>query len=590
MNSQKKYLSTVRKTATAFAVYWVSILLAGHPITIDGLFHDWNNVPVSYTDIQGDGGQVDFANIKITYDNEFLFIYFNFYDGEFLLQKWNDIHLLIDMDNDSTTGHPIYGIGAELDWAFGDRSGVYYIMLDMIAIDQQNLTLRMAPTITADEFEICISRSSYIVTMDNTQTLEQGQVILAAGSANSDKLPSEYGGVFFAIGTDTIAPAVPISFNKGEDTDLRLVSHNVWNSSITDPANENYFKRIYQALNPDIVALQEIYSNSNQLQSLFNDWFPDEQWYLSNQFRDNIIVSKYPIIAQDVVTMSERTMVALLNTTADLGTNLLIFNSHLACCENDESRQNDVDEFVSVWRGWRENNDGPFTLAANTPFVHVGDFNLVGDRQQLTTLTTGDILDEDQFGSDFALDWDGTAITDLFSRHSHKRMGYTWRSDNSSYSPGKLDYILYTDSILDTANHFVLHTLTMDSTALAEYGLDALDSYHSSDHAPRVLDFRPLEIVHIGATFHPHLINIKPPFPNPFNGSTQIQLELKDQVLLQVNIVDITGRKVHTYNKGLFAAGLHNIAIDMSNFSTGIYFLQFLVDDYVQTFKIAVVQ
>ena len=32
-------------------------------------------------------------------------------------------------------------------------------------------------------------------------------------------------------------------------------------------------------------------------------------------------------------------------------------------------------------------------------------------------------------------------MIDLFSRHSHKRMGYTWRNDGSSYNPGKLEDI-----------------------------------------------------------------------------------------------------------------------------------------------------
>ena len=50
--------------------------MAGHPITIDGQFQDWENVPIAYSDMEQDGMSADFANIKITYDMEFLFIYF----------------------------------------------------------------------------------------------------------------------------------------------------------------------------------------------------------------------------------------------------------------------------------------------------------------------------------------------------------------------------------------------------------------------------------------------------------------------------------------------------------------------------------
>ena len=73
-----------------------------------------------------------------------------------------------------------------------------------------------------------------------------------------------------------------------------------------------------------------------------------------------------------------------------------------------------------------KNGLGPFTLEYDTPIVHVGDFNLVGYRQQLTTLTDGDIVYEASYGIDFLPDWDDSPLTDLFSRQTHIRMGYTW--------------------------------------------------------------------------------------------------------------------------------------------------------------------
>jgi len=62
-----------------------SVLMGGHPITIDGQFPDWANVPLAYSDMEGDGMSADFADVKITYDQEFLFIYFNYHNGEFLM-------------------------------------------------------------------------------------------------------------------------------------------------------------------------------------------------------------------------------------------------------------------------------------------------------------------------------------------------------------------------------------------------------------------------------------------------------------------------------------------------------------------------
>ena len=572
------------------AVIFSSFLYSGHPITIDGLFDDWAEVDISYSDSQGDGVDADFADIKITYDNDFLFIYFNVHDGEYLMQDWNEFHLYIDADNDTTTGYYINGIGAELDWLFGDRSGSYYIMDGIIDIYQNDLTLRMAPTITNHEFEICISRNSNVLTMDGTQVLVEGKVILTDTGPNADQIPDENGGISFSIGEDYIMPPTPITFDKRDETDIRLVTHNVWNSSLLDPNYEVYFQRIYQALDPDIVALQEMYENTNQLHSLFNDWFPDEQWYVSSQFRDNIIISKYPVLEEDYFTSSERTMVAMLNTEDDLGSNLMIFNAHLACCNNDESRQYDADEFVSNWRDWRENDNGPFTLTEGTPFVYVGDFNLVGYRHQLTTFTEGDIEDENTFGDDYNLDWDNTSIADLFSRHSHIRMGYTWRWDNSSFSPGKLDYVLYTDSVLDTSKHFVFNTLTMDSASLAEYGLEAMDSYNSSDHSPRVLDIKIPADVEIGEAVVPKNIKISAPYPNPFNPQTAIQIELNENMHLYAAVFDINGRVVKQLINGYLQKGNLEITFNNKGLTSGIYFIRIVGEGIQHTSKVVLLK
>ena len=569
-----------------FAVIFSSLIYSGHPITIDGLYDDWTAVDISYSDSQGDGADADFADVKITYDNDFLFIYFNVHDGEYLMQDWNEFHLYIDADNDTTTGYYINGIGAELDWIFGDRSGSFFITDEIIEISQNDLTLRMAPTITNHEFEICISRNSSVFTMDGTQVLVEGKVILTDTGQNADQTPNENGGINFSIGEDYIMPPTPITFDKRDETDIRLVTHNVWSSSLLDPNYESYFQRIYQALDPDIVALQEMYENTNQLHSLFNDWFPDDQWYVSSQFRDNIIISKYPVVEEDYFTSSERTMVALLNTEDDLGSNLIIFNSHLACCDNDGSRQYDADEFVSNWRDWRENDNGPFTLAEESPFVHVGDFNLVGYRQQLTTFTEGDIEDENTFGDDYSLDWDNTPIKDLFSRHSHIRMGYTWRKDNSSFSPGKLDYVLYSDSVLDTSKHFVFNTLTMDSASLAEYGLEEMDSYNSSDHSPRVLDIKISSEVEIGEAVFPKNIKISAPYPNPFNPQTVIQIELNENRHLYAAVFDINGRFVKQVANDHFQSGTHEITINNKDLASGIYFIRLFSDGKNHTRKL----
>ena len=567
------------------------LLRAGDPITIDGSFEDWINIPVAYSDSQGDGILSDFSELKITYDDEFIFIYLSFHDGEFLFQDWNQFHLYIDADNDENTGYPIAGIGAELEWCFGCRSGLQYINDHEIVLMQNDIKLRIGPTITSREFEIAILRSSMALTMNNTHLLGEGRLVFFESEAHSDSLPDESGGVSFTIGTDNTTPVIPIPLEKIDEIDIRIVSYNTLNEGILDPERESYFKRILQALDPDIIALQE-HSDWNQIDEVIQSWFPGDVWHTSWTYRDLVILSKFPIINDANLISSDRTMCALLNTEQELGTNLLIINSHLSCCSNNEDRQQQVDEFLSVWRGWLLEDEGPFLLEKGTPFVHLGDFNFVGYRHQVETIRVGDIQDEDQYGSDFFPDWDSTGIVDLFSRHTQKRMGYTWQNDNSSYNPGKLDYIFYSDALLDTGRHFILNTRIMDEQILDFHGLESDDTYLASDHLPRVIDIRLAANVNIKEEKTlPDYFKILRSFPNPFNSSIHIEFFIFSTFYTRITIFDIRGNKIKELIDDTKAPGSWSITWDGINeegnpVSTGLYFILFeLNGQHVKTEK-----
>ena len=484
----------------ACSPFLFSRLIAGHPINIDGQFHDWDIVGIAYSDMEGDGMSADFGDIKITYDMEFLFIYFNFHNGEYLMQDWNAFHLYIDADNNASTGLDFHGIGAELDWTFGQREGVFYINGGSETIWQNDLTLRIGPTITSTEFEIAISRESDVLTLNESQVLSEGKIVIAEALPNSDTVPNEDGGIYFSIGEDTVPLADPIPLERKHEDDIRIVTYNTWNDGFLDEERQPHFKRIIQALDPDVIALQEHW-DWDEIYDIIQSWFPDEPWHASWTHRDMVVLSRFSIIDDASLISSGRTMCALLDTEEELGKNLLIVNSHLSCCASNEDRQQQVDEFLSGWREWISNENGPFNLEDETPFVHVGDFNFVGYRQQVETIRIGDIVDENEYGEDFLPDWDNTAVVDLFSRHTHKRMGYTWRSDGSSFNPGKLDYIFYSDATIDTGRHFTLNTLAMEETTLTEYGLEWDDTQEASDHLPRVFDIT-LNDLDIGVDFN----------------------------------------------------------------------------------------
>tara|TARA_B110000495_G_scaffold29349_1_gene22223 strand:- start:133 stop:1890 length:1758 start_codon:yes stop_codon:yes gene_type:complete len=566
-----------------FKIYFIILLLSpflhsGHPICIDGLFNDWGNVPVAYQDIDNDHVDADYSTLKITYDSEFLFIYINFHENEYLMQNWNDFHLYIDSDNDQSTGNLIRGVGADLIWSFGGRSGKQYINGQESTVYQNDLTLRIAPTVTSSEFEIAIARGSSPLTLNNQQIMTQGKIVFSElEGGTGDFIPDELGGVSFSIGEDFIIGPEPITIERLNESDLRVVSYNTLNEGILDSDRQDHFKRILQTIDPDIIALQE-HSDWDEIHDIIQSWFPQEQWYASWTYRDLVILSRFQIIHDANIISSERTMAALLDTEDELGKNLLIFNSHLSCCDNDEGRQEQVDEFSSVWRNWVQNGNGPFELEYGTPFIHLGDFNYVGYNQQVETIKTGDIINENDFGVDFLPDWDSTAIIDLFSRQTHKRMGYTWRNDGSSFNPGKLDYIFYSDASIDTGKHYILNTLAIDQTDLDNYNLQLDDTQEASDHLPLVFDIIVSSNVGVGDDDAlPKLFRIYPNYPNPFNSTTKIDYQLPKKTNVQLVILDILGRTVITLVDDLLQPGYKTITwngIDAfgNNVSAGMYF------------------
>jgi endonuclease/exonuclease/phosphatase family metal-dependent hydrolase len=574
----------------AISPFLIAFLMAGHPITIDGQFQDWENVPVAYSDMEGDGMSADFADIKITYDMEFLFIYFSFHNGEYLMQDWNTFHLYIDADNNSATGLEFNGIGAELDWTFGQRQGFFYFNGGITDIWQNDITLRIGPTITSSEFEIAMGRNSDIMTLNGTQVLVEGKIIITESPPNSDVVPNESGGISFTIGEDAVPLPEPIPLARRHEDDIRVLSYNTLWDGILEADRQPKFKRIIQALDPDVIALQE-HTDWDQIDDIIQSWFPQESWHASWTYGDLIVLSRFPILNDANLISSGRTMCALLDTENELGKKLLIINSHLSCCANNDSRQEQVDEFASVWRNWITNSDGPFNLEFETPFLHVGDFNFVGYRQQVETIRIGDIENENEYGDDFLPDWDASNIIDLFSRHTHKRMGYTWRSDGSPFNPGKLDYIFYSDATIDTGKHFILNTLALDDETLAEYGLVWDDTQEASDHLPRVFDISldpSVEIINENPI--PNKFPILNNYPNPFNPITTITVHFEINCNTSLQVLDINGRLIDSLFDGEIESGTREFHWNGNNQPSGVYFIKLLSGDYNQTRKMVLLK
>lgn len=64
---------------------------------------------------------------------------------------------------------------------------------------------------------------------------------------------------------------------------------------------------------------------------------------------------------------------------------------------------------------------------------------------------------------------------------------------------------------------------------------------------------------------------LSPAFPNPFNGTTTLNLQVPSETELRLELFNIEGKWVKTLIDGRVTAGSHNINIDLAGSATGVY-------------------
>ena len=294
--------------------------------------------------------------------------------------------------------------------------------------------------------------------------------------------------------------------DRWDTNDVRVVSYNAyWNSPFapsedTDPTTPERFRRMMTALQPDVLAVQEMNAGSavamglllEQIMPLANGG----RWSV-HQRSDNVIASRYPILSRSGSLGHADVLVDLPNDRFD--SDLYVISDHWPCCSYETERQLEADAMVN----WIDRLKGPTSsLPDNTPLIVVGDLNIVGTQHPLNTLLTGNAVNSQI--ADSAPDWDGTPLTSAAPLHNGVGPeSYTWRDDSDIYDPGVLDYVVYTDSVLETANRFLLNTRSMSESDLALTDLQADDVMTKAstgfyDHLPLVVDFRERPVVITG--------------------------------------------------------------------------------------------
>ncbi len=571
-----------------------------HRIWMDGKFDDWQQLSPIYSDASGDQsiGNLDFGRLWVGNDDNYLFM--NIELGDNLnIQEGNRITLYIDYDNDTTTGLNIHGIGAEMEWVFGEKSGTAYLGWSTDPqFGHSQIELVTQPTVTSTQFEISMDRHKQLISFK--QLSDSIRIVFKDNGPGEDLLPDNPGGVLFTFNdTTTLPPIEPISIKKSNDSHFRVMTHNVLSDGLFDSEKAPAFDRILKALQPDIIGFQEIYNHTpNETKQRVASVLPlpdGEQWYAGFAAPDILAVSRFPIIRIDNLegVGSQNNGAFLLDLSPQYPLKLMFIVAHTPCCNNDWGRQYEIDAIMSFIRDAKRSG-GIIELETNTPILVVGDMNLVGDVQQLNSLLTGEIINSNPFGQSDKPDWDETNFTDLLPRHPFTPMYFTWINSQSEFGPGRLDVQIYSDSVMEPVKSFVLYTPDIPSDTLSAYNLNRTDATtsSSSDHLPVVSDFVLKNVNTIGEIKNQNLQGFKlhQNYPNPFNATTNIIYYLAESSHVDLDIFSVTGERIKTLVNQKQSSGLHQIRWDGTGereltVASGIYIYRLTSKDHIQERK-----
>jgi len=437
----------------------LSLILTGNlsasVIRIDGEFEDWKDVKVCAYDPKGDAnGAFDITKVYAASQGSILYLRF---DVVSLLNLQNGpraegtLLVIIDLPNNKQLILDTRGRRAFLNDNLKER------------IPWNRLKYIVGPTYARNEFEIQIDLGGFNINRGDSISIRFD---------GSDQLSAP---VTFTFSQPSEAPKRR-SHSRDIGTDVRIVSFNTYFEGLSDPNREDAMGRLLNSVNGDIYCFQEEWKTKDHGEIL-NRLIPlenEKPWHI-HKVRGNVIASKYPL--KTLPSKNDRYAAAYIKSAENY---LFIINAHLSAMGYIDSKEdrfrirqaNDI--IVTIDEIYRGQYGEDEAADIKPGIVIVGDFNLVGSRTPLDL-----IIDKKVYG---LKDW---LIPNLIGESV-----ITWRgSSRTSFSPGKLDYIVYSARTLVPKNGFILNSELLNRTELKQLKLDVADS-KLSDHLLITVDFQ----------------------------------------------------------------------------------------------------
>jgi len=94
----------------------------------------------------------------------------------------------------------------------------------------------------------------------------------------------------------------------------------------------------------------------------------------------------------------------------------------------------------------------------------------------------------------------------------------------------------------------------------------------------------------ITESLSPETYSLSKAYPNPFNPSTTISFSVPSESFISVELYDITGRNIHTLASDNYQPGYYSVSWDASEYSSGVYFVKMISENYIESQKIMLIK
>lgn len=424
-------------------------------IRIDGDFADWKDVKVLSHDPQGDArGAFDVTRVHATSQGTTLYL------------RFDTGHLANIQNGPDHEGSLLVTLGLpnkqilELDLR---KRRAYFQSNPEKRIPWAHLAYIVGPTYAQDEFEFQIDLGRYGIGPGDTVSIQ---------FSASDQLDSPV--------AYTFVQPYPEPEHRPSDrfpeTDVRIVSFNTYVNGLSDPNRAPAMRRLLKAVDGDIYCFQEEWEATDIDKIVKRLTLLDSVGLkYVHKVHGNVIASRHPLRALPSGNTSYAAARIEIN-----GRSLVVMSVHLKAMgyigNKDDLRRIQqagilLETITEINRGAYNHPSKPQDMPG---IVAIGDYNLVGSRTPMDLLAIQEI----------------TGLANWILPHLVGESIVTWRGGlRSSFSPGKLDYSLYSKDRLIPKNGFVLDSESLDQAELNRLGLEKTDS-NVSDHLLMVSDFQ----------------------------------------------------------------------------------------------------